>query len=257
MKDYYSVLGIPRTASDDEIKQAYRRLASQHHPDKGGNKEKFQEVQEAYSVLGDAEKRRAHDNPMPKFGNPGAGPQFNFHDIFEMFGARMDPQRTRSQRIQIWINLSDVVHGGPRPISLATTTGQSIVELEIPPGVEDGDSFNYRGMLPGGGDLVVQFRIRPDTTWRRHDDNIERDLQVSIWDLILGSEIETDTIMGQRVSVTIPPMTQPNTLMRVRERGLPNKHTKRNGDMFLRIQARIPQDIPLHILDQIRQWKSR
>lgn len=256
MKDYYSILGVARGASDDEIKRAYRRLASQHHPDKGGDKERFQEVQEAYSVLGDADKRQHYDNPMPRFGGAG-GPQFNFHDIFEMFGARMDPHRTRSQRIQIWIQLADVARGGPRPISLATSSGQSVVELEIPPGVEDGDTFNYRGMLPGGGDLVVQFRIRPDTTWRRQDDSVERDLQVPIWDLILGSEVETDTIMGTRVSVTIPPMTQPNTLLRVRDHGLPNKSTRRPGDMFLRIQARIPTDITPSMMEQIRQWKTR
>lgn len=257
MKDYYSILGVARGATDDEIKRAYRRLASQHHPDKGGDKERFQEVQEAYSVLGDANKRQQYDNPMPRFGAHNQGPHFNFHDIFEMFGARMDPHRTRSQRIQIWIQLADVARGGPRPISLATTAGQGVVELEIPPGVEDGDSFNYRGMLPGGGDLVVQFRIRPDTTWRRQDDNIERDLQVPIWDLILGGEVETDTIMGNRVSVTVPPMTQPNTLLRVRDHGLPNKSTRRPGDMFLRIQARIPMDLTPAMIEQIRQWKTR
>jgi molecular chaperone DnaJ len=112
-------------------------------------------------------------------------------------------------------------------------------------------------MLPGGGDLVVQYRVRPDTVWRRHDNNVERDLQVSIWDLILGTNIETDTIIEQRVSVTVPAMTQPGTLLRVRNHGLPNKQTRQTGDMFLRIQARIPNDIPHDILDQIRQWRSR
>jgi curved DNA-binding protein len=257
VKDLYSILGIARTASDDEIKKAYRRLASQHHPDKGGDKEKFQEIQQAYAVLSDPVERQHYDNPRPRFSHGSAN--FNINDIFEMFGAGMatPQQRTRTQRIQIWINLADVARGGARPISLATAAGQSVIELEIPPGVEDGDSFNYRGMLPGGGDLVVQYRVRPDTVWRRHDNNVERDLQVSIWDLILGTNIETDTIIEQRVSVTVPAMTQPGTLLRVRNHGLPNKQTRQTGDMFLRIQARIPNDIPHDILDQIRQWRSR
>lgn len=260
MSDFYTILGVDKTASADEIKRAYRKLASQHHPDKGGDTKKFQEVEEAYRTLSDPEKRAQYDNPRPQFGGIGGGPggpNFNFNDIFEMFGARMDSQRTRSQRIQLWIQLSDVARGGPRPISLASAGGQSVVELELPLGVEEGDSFNYRGMLPGGGDLIVQFRIRPDTVWRRADDNIERDVQISIWDLMLGTDVETDTIMGQRVVVSVPPMTQPNTLLRVRNHGLPNKHTKKQGDMFLKMQARIPTDTTAEVLDQIRQWKSQ
>ena len=87
MKDHYTTLGLDRTASDEDIKRAYRKLASQHHPDKGGNKEQFQEIQAAYAILGDAGKRAEYDNPRPHMHHPFAQhTQFIFDDIFSMFG---------------------------------------------------------------------------------------------------------------------------------------------------------------------------
>ena len=88
MTDHYAALGVPRTATADQIKQAFRKLASTHHPDKGGDTKKFQEIQSAYAVLGDAQKRADYDNPRPQFGgHPGQGPggQFDFNEIFNMF----------------------------------------------------------------------------------------------------------------------------------------------------------------------------
>lgn len=263
MKDYYSVLGVDKNATDNDIKRAYRRLASQHHPDKGGDKSRFQEVQEAYSVLGDTEQRKRYDNPAMNFSGYTAqsGPHFNFNDIFEMFGARIHPDsgfhRQRQQRIQLWISLEDVAAGGPRPVSLATPQGQGTVELEIPAGIDDGDTFNYRNMLPGGGDLMVQYRIRPNSSWRRNNDNVEKDLILSIWDLILGTEIDTATLIGGTVRVMVPAMTQPGTVLRIRGHGLPNKHSKQRGDIMLRVQARLPSDLSPSQLEQISTWRSQ
>ena len=102
MKDYYSTLGVARTATDDEIKRAYRKLASQHHPDKGGDKAQFQAVQEAYSVLSDAQRRQEYDNPRSQ-AHFAAGPGFNFDDIFGMFGVNMRQHQARSPRLNIWM----------------------------------------------------------------------------------------------------------------------------------------------------------
>ena len=97
MKNYYQILGVEKSATADDIKRAFRRLASQHHPDKGGDTVKFQEVQEAYGVLGDDAKRAEYDNPRPQFsGFPGGGGGFNMHDMFgQMFGQQFGqpPQR--------------------------------------------------------------------------------------------------------------------------------------------------------------------
>ena len=84
MTDHYATLGVPRTATAADIKQAFRRLASQHHPDKGGDTAKFQAIQAAYATLGDEQKRAEYNNPRPQFG-PGPGAGFNFEEFFGVF----------------------------------------------------------------------------------------------------------------------------------------------------------------------------
>ena len=103
MTDHYAKLGVARNATQDEIKRAFRRLASQHHPDKGGDTKKFQEIQAAYDVLGDTAKRSQYDSPQPQFSGLGGGPNFNanfdFNTIFDMFGARFQPPQAQRHNI--------------------------------------------------------------------------------------------------------------------------------------------------------------
>ena len=125
MTDHYATLGVAKDASQDEIKKAFRKLASQHHPDKGGDTVKFQEIQAAYDVLGDPEKRRQYDNPSPGWvgsGQPGGfsfnfgtGPQFNADFFNQMFGQGFgQPQRQSHVRMTVWINLEEVARGACR-----------------------------------------------------------------------------------------------------------------------------------------------
>jgi molecular chaperone DnaJ len=118
--DHYKTLGVDKQASADDIKRAFRKLAMQHHPDRGGNEAQFKEIQAAYDVLGDPQRRAEYDNPRQqgfKFSTgPGfaAGPGgFDFDQIFSMFGADMGRRATRNQvRISLWITLRDVAQGG-------------------------------------------------------------------------------------------------------------------------------------------------
>jgi curved DNA-binding protein len=255
VKDHYQTLGVNRTASDDEIKRAYRRLASQHHPDKGGDKERFQEIQEAYSVLSDPAQRQQYDNPGVRvnFGHQGG---FNFDDIFQMFGARMAPEQEfvrRVMRVQLWITLQDVATGGPRTISLAQNGNQGMVEINVPAGIEDGESVRYPGLAPGSQDLVVLYRVHPAPGWERQGTTVFTDIMVDFWDLILGTTVNVTTLTGTVVSVTVPPRTQPSTVLRVRGHGLPPKFHDRKGDMMVRIQARLPTDLPEDLLEHIQR----
>lgn len=262
MPDYYSILGVARTATADEIKRAYRRLASQHHPDKGGDTKKFQEIQTAYDVLGDAQKRKDYDNPQTQFNfhhNRGQ-PNFNFNEIFEMFGARFShnhPQTAPTVRIQLWISLDDVVKGGPRTVSLATGMGQTAAEITIPKGIEDGDSIRYNGIGPGRSDIVVTFRIIPDSKWERRGVDIYTEYQVSFWDLILGTDIMVSVLGGNAVKIFVPAKTQPGTLLRVKSHGLPHKNSNSMGDLYVRIQARLPDNIPDSIIEEIKSIKGQ
>lgn len=258
MTDHYATLGVPKTASQDEIKRAFRKLASQHHPDKGGDTRKFQEVQAAYDVLGDEAKRQQYDNPAPQFsGFQGFGPggaQFNMNDIFgQMFGSGhpFGQQRRNHVRMTIWISLADVIRGGSKTVSVGTSQGNNTVEIEIPRGIEDGDNVQYGGVAPGGMDLVIQFRVYPDPRFRRDGPNIYADQRVSVWTLIVGGEIEVETITGTVLALKIPPRTQPGTTMRIKSQGIQARGM--SGDLMIKIHAIIPDHISPELIAAIEQ----
>ena len=256
MTDHYTTLGVPRTAAADEIKRAFRKLASQHHPDKGGDTAKFQAIQAAYDTLGDADKRAAYDNPAPQFSGFPGGAQFNsMHDIFSMFGQGFPGQQRRNHvRMSLWVTLRDVASGGRRPISINTGQGQSTVEIEIPLGLNDNDSIQYSGLAPGGQDLVITFRIQPDATWQRSALNLATEQTVSIWDLILGGDLVVRSITGESLTVTIPVNTQPGTVLRLRAQGLRDQQGRR-GDIHVKLAARIPQPVSPELIAAIQQHR--
>ena len=256
MTNHYQTLGVDRQATSDEIKQAYRRLASQHHPDKGGDKHKFQEREQAYRTLSDPQQRAQHDTPNP-FGNMG-GQGFDFDSIFNVFGARFNQPRQQHQRamMTLWITLPDVARGGPKTISVGTHQGTMTVEIEIPPGIDDGASVQYPGIGPGGMDLVITFRIHPTPRWERQGPNLITDYPVDVWDLITGTEIKVQDILGVTLSLTVPARTQPGTTFRLRERGLAQR-SGATGDLLVRVQARIPDNIPQPIIDAINQNRNQ
>lgn len=257
MADYYSVLGVKRDASADEIKQAYRRLASQHHPDRGGDTQRFQEIQQAYETLGDDTKRAAYDNPgQQMFGGGGQGNPFDFFN--QMFGANFGAafhNRRSHVRMTMWVTFVESVTGTMKTVQVGTTQGQSTVQIEVPAGIEDGDNVQYGGIAPGGMDLVIQYRVTPDPRWRREGSNIYTDHKINIWDLILGSEITIKNVQGTDLTIRVPERCQPGTLLRAKGQGIKAKD-RAPGDLLIRIQAEIPREIPNQLVQAIRDWRS-
>lgn len=251
MTNHYQTLGVERTASAEDIKRAYRKLAGQHHPDRGGDTAKFQTIQAAYDVLGDPGKRQQYDNPAPQFSG---GAPFDFDNIFNMFGARFQqPGQPQQQvRMSLWITLADVAQGGRRTVSLGNMT----VEIEIPLGINDGDNVQYANLGPGGTNLIVNYRIHPHPRWQRQALNLTQDETVLVWDLILGGELPVRDIQGNTLNMMVPAGTQPGTMLRLKGRGLRDRSGK-TGDLFVRIQARLPDNIPQELLDQIAQTHGR
>ena len=267
MKSHYDTLGVSRDASPEDIKRAYRKLASLYHPDKeGGSKTKFQEVEEAYRTLSDSGKRQQYDNPSP-FGAGGPGfngfgqqsTPFDIDAIFNMFGARFQHpghQPMRRAQMTLWITLQDAARGGPRTITVGSQHGTHAVEIEIPLGIDDGDSVQYPGIGPGGMDLIVTYRIHPNPRWQRQDTTIITDHAVSIWDLILGGDVPITDLLGNQLSLTVPAGTQPGTTMRLKGRGMPHRN-RQTGDLLVRVQAKIPEQIDPELLAAIEKNRSQ
>lgn len=261
MTDHYATLGVPKTATADEIKQAFRRLASKNHPDKGGNTAKFQQIQSAYDILGDASKRAAYDNPASQFSGftSSAGHPFDLNNLFNMFtqgGGQFGrgPQR-RQARMTLWLNLADAIRGGSKTVAVNTDSGSTTVQLDIPPGIDDGDNVQYGGIAPGGLDLIVQFRLMPDPVWRREGLNLHTEHKTSIWTLITGGDVEIRTPGDRTLAFGINPTTQPGTVVRLKSQGIQTRSGEK-GDLLIRLQAEIPGHIPDQLMDAIRAHKG-
>jgi curved DNA-binding protein len=257
MPNLYNILGVRSDAPADEIKRAYRKLASKHHPDKGGDKTKFQEIQQAYDTLSDVNKRAAYDQPQPQFHNFGSHAQspFDFQSIFDLFGTRFQQghqARPQQARMSLWVTLQDVAQTTRKTVSVGTPQGTQVIEIDIPAGINDGDTVQYPGIGPGGIDLLITYRIHPNPKWARQGPNLTTDHAVSVWDLIQGAEVVVRDILGYSLSLAIPPRTQPGTTFRLRGRGL-GQRGGTAGDLFVRVQAVIPDHIDPVILDAIAQ----
>jgi len=263
--DHYSTLGVNKDASPDDIKRAYRKLASQHHPDKGGDKAAFQKVQQAYETLSDPNKRQQYDNPQPQgfqFDFGGGNPQgFDFSNIFEMFGARFNhghPQQPRQHqtRMSLWIKLEDVATGGRRPVAIGTQQGTQTIDIDIPFGINDVHHVQNAGLGPNKTDLIIQYRIHPNPKWHRNGLHLTVDHQVSIYDCLVGGETTLTDIAGNQITVTIPPLTNPGSLLRLKGRGLPGRQTP-PGDLLVRIQTRMPRELDPNLVEMIKSIQNK
>jgi DnaJ-class molecular chaperone len=155
----------------------------------------------------------------------------------------------------LWITLRDVAMGGKRTIGVGTQQGTQAVEIEIPLGINDGDTVQYSGVGPGGIDLVVTYRIHPDAKFERHNLNLHTEHTVDIWTLITGGTVTVKDILGNSLELTVSSRTQPGTTVRLRGRGLSGRNSDQ-GDLLVRLQARIPDQIDPELLTLIEQTRQ-
>jgi DnaJ-class molecular chaperone len=248
--DHYQTLGVNRGATADEIKAAYRKLASRHHPDKGGSKEQFQAIQAAYTVLGDPQQRQQYDNPVQQ--NPFAGFEFNMNSGFDPFQDIINRFTRNQQRIYtttIAVSLESVARGGKETLNIQSGSGNRMFDVDIPVGVEDGATMRYSGMMPDG--LVqITFRVRPHPVFERRNQHLAVRQNINIFDFILGTTVVVDDIYGSSLEVTIPPRTTPGQEFRIPGRGLPSQWG--NGDLFILTVAMVPDIISQSLIESIK-----
>jgi curved DNA-binding protein len=245
MTDYYQTLGVSKTATADEIKKAYRGLASKHHPDRGGDTQQFQKIQAAYQVLGDPQARNLHDQQSVA--------SMAFFDLHGMFG-QTTATRPRTQNIQttMWVTLSDIANNQTKALNLVNIHGTTSVRIAVPVTINDGDHVRYQGIAPNGHDLIVGFRIQPDPNWHKDGSNLHTQCPVSVWQLITGAELELSTLTNTTIKFAVLPGTQPCATLRLKGQGLPDTNGAQ-GDILVKLQPFFPGPVPESVQQAVEQ----
>jgi DnaJ-class molecular chaperone len=279
-KDFYKTLGVEKSASQEDIKKAFRKLAMQHHPDKNkGDDTKFKELNEAYQTLSDEKKRAQYDqfgsdapnmggggyggfqggfNPndfgfdFSGFGGQGGG-AYEMNDIGDIFstffnGGRPRTPKGRNISAGIELTFKESIFGVDKEIALegvGVKTKEKKVTVKIPAGIESGETLRVKGygeMIDNGdaGDLMVQVAVRPDGTYRKIGANLVRALEIKLSDALLGGSYELETLDG-KLTMKIPVGIQSGEVLRVKEKGVPVG--KRRGDLLVTITIKIPDKL--------------
>jgi curved DNA-binding protein len=273
--DYYNTLGISKSASEADIKSAYRKMAMKHHPDRGGDEKKFKEVTEAYETLSDPQKKQMIDmgvDPNAQHTSYRQGSPFEFHfnsgnfeDVFSNFGFGGRPiRKNKTLNVNIEVSLEDILKGRVIDAEIGIPNGSKrLVNIEVPPGIENGQQIRYRGMgehtlkdVPPG-DLIVNVLVNQHSVFQRQGDMLMIKKFISPWDAILGTEITIETIDKKTLTIGIPAGTQPDTVLSCRGEGLPNMRTKVRGNLLIKVQIEIPKNLNSEQKDAVEQTKLK
>jgi curved DNA-binding protein len=280
-KDYYKILGVDKKASQEEIKKVYRKLAVKYHPDKNpGDKkseEKFKEMNEAYDVLGDAEKRKKYDNLGENWQQHQQGNAYNaqyarqgggrqggqqyyteddaqFSDFFESIfgrGAGGGSARQRGGRkgedyqAETTITLEEAFHGTSRQLNLSTQK----LNLKLKPGIADGQVLRMKdkggpGMNGGAnGDLFITIHVQEDELYKRQGDDLYFDQPLDAYTAILGGKLSVQAI-DKALKINIPEGTDSDKTFRLKGMGMPvyGDATAR-GDAYVRVMITVPKNL--------------
>ena len=272
MPDFYKVLGLSRGADDKEVRQAYRRLARQHHPDvnpdNSASEEKFKAINEAYSVLSDPDKRRRYDRygdnwehadriqesqARSRHGRGSGRGGISVEDLFSGMSSSQGSQRgifdrlftnfgdstprTQTTDHPVEVTLEEAFQGAARLVSLAN--GRRL-EVKIPPGVDNGSKVHIPagGARQGGLNLVMT--IKPHVRFERKGNDLYSDVEIPLSSAILGGDVNVATMKGQ-VSLTIPPESQNGQRFRLAGRGMPTlSNPSVTGDHYATIKVVLP-----------------
>ncbi len=281
-KDYYRILGLDRSASEDDVRKAYRKLAMKYHPDRNPDdksaEDRFKDINEAYQVLSDSQKRARYDklgsaysNWQQRGGSPGdfdwsqwfsgqpGGTRVEYGDLNDLFGQDIfsdffrsifggmgrgsqtstRPRSAPAYQQSITISLEEAYHGTTR----AFRSGERSVTVRIPAGVKTGSKVRAAGAGPDGSDLYLLVEVTEDARFERQGDDLRTSASIDAFTAALGGEVQVATMEGT-VTLKIPAGTQPEQVFRLAGRGMPRlRNTQNKGDLFVRVKVRIPKDL--------------
>ena len=277
-RDYYQTLGVAKTASQDEIRSAYRKLAMKYHPDRNpGDKkaeEKFKEINEAYQVLSDPQKRSRYDQLGDSYfryqqggGAPGGydwsqwyaspgGTRVEFsgdiNDLFSEFfrsifggapeaaaGRKGRTARAPAYESPVTISLEEAYSGAMRQVE----SDRQVKKIRIPAGVRTGSKVRVPAGAPDGGDLYLDVTVAEDERFRREGNDLYSQAAVDVFTALLGGEVEVPTLSGM-VHLKIPAGTQPEQTFRIAGRGMPqSRNPQAKGDLYVKIKVNLPRNL--------------
>ena len=244
----YQILGLTSSATDEEVKQAYRKLAMKHHPDRGGNESEFKKIKEAYETI-----TSGGNSPSDRDG---------FSDLNDMFSQGMragrrswsfgtgwaDEIKNPDITVSVPLTLEEAHTGIVKTIEFSTPSGEAKkLIVTFPPGVTREMKIRYAG--EGGsitsntppGDLYVRAEIYPHATWHLDRSHLHAVVKITAWQAMFGTTIEITEISGSAIEVNIPAGTQPGSQLRLRNRGMNIRNNSERGNAFLTIEVVIPK----------------
>jgi len=267
--DYYSILGINKNASPQEVKKAYKKACMKHHPDRGGSEEHFKKINEAYNVLSNSDKRNAYDNPQPNFNfnsshfAHGHNPFGQGHPFEDMFRTSQTP-RNRDITLAAGITLKDVLTGKSLIMQYRLHSGRTeTVTVDIPKGAKHGDTIRYEGLGDDGnprfprGNLNVRIKVTSVKGWERDGDNLITKKSVNVFDLLLGCAIIVQTLDNKKVQIKIPKGTKPGQIFSINGYGAPNVNTGKSGNLYVSIETEIPNITDQSLLKEIESVRNK
>lgn len=292
-EDPYATLGVARTASQDEIRKAYRKLAKKWHPDLNpGDKsaaDRFKEISAAYEILGDEDKRKRFDSgeidasgaERPRgrtykdFAETGGSNPYassagyqDFEDLSDLFSdlfgrrGRGEEGRVRLRgedvRYHLEVDFLDAVRGTKTRVTMPD--GRTL-DITIPEGVRDGQTLRLKGQGGAGfgggppGDALVEIGVRPHPAFERKGDDILTELPISLDEAVLGGRVEAPTV-GGRVALTVPPGASSGQTLRLRGKGVKTA-AGGHGDQLVRLKIVMPEKVDEELAGFMREWAAR